>query len=97
MPSKLKGSDNSKLQASAYVVKQIGNVTEIDIKDRVDKIVKEEGVTENMLNRLNSTLALVGKEIGQKHAANLCLQKGRKNIEMDLSELVYFGINFRNL
>ena len=53
MPSKLKGSDNSKLQASAYVVKQIGNVTEIDIKDRVDKIVKEEGVTENMLNRLN--------------------------------------------
>ena len=53
MPSKLKASYNSKLQDSTYVAKQTRNAKEIDITYRVDKIVKEEGATENMFNRLN--------------------------------------------
>ena len=77
MHSKLKVSDNSKLQGT-HVSKQAGNATEIDIKDKVDKIFEEEGVTENMLNRLNSTLNLEGKEVGQNTCSKLLFVKGKK-------------------
>ena len=95
IPSNLKGSDNSRFQASAYVAKQTGNEIEIDIKHKVDKIVKEEGVMENMSNRLNSTLALVGKEIGKKQIQQTSICKREEKIliwiyqNQFISELIF--------
>ena len=76
MPSKLKASYDSKSQATAYVEKDAGNKTEIETKDRENNIVKEEGATENMLSILNTTLALVDKEVVQNTHSKCLFIKG---------------------
>ena len=79
IPSKLKFFEEENLKASAYVSKQKGSTSETDAKDRRDKIVEEEGVTESMLSSLNSTSSLVGKNFGQNSCNKLLCVKLKKN------------------
>ena len=82
MPSKLKGFDDSKFQASAYVTKQKWIKVDLVAKDRAYNIVAQENMSEKMISRLSTTLALVGKEVSKKHAMRDYLSKKRLKIKL---------------
>lgn len=79
LPIRVNFSEEEKLKSSAYVVKKKESTSDVDAKYSIDKIVEEEGVTENMLSRLNSILSLVGKEVGQNSYKNIFFIKWKKN------------------
>ena len=65
--SKFKASNETKLKASACTTKKKGNEIYLGVKDRANDIVAEVEVSENVMCRLNSILALDGKTVGQTH------------------------------
>ena len=81
-PSKIQASKDSKPQNSAHVEEQKGKAVELTIKDRVDDIVRDDIVTEGMIARLKSMLALVGKGVKRSTLSNKFLIRPKRNMEL---------------
>ena len=80
MPGRLKDANDSKFQASSYVANQKENEVDLVAKYGVDDVVAEDSITEKMLIRLSTTLALVVKEVEQNtHNNRLLIKQKSKN------------------
>ena len=63
IPIRMKDCVEPVLQASTYAGKQIGKVEVVEVQDRVNEIVLDDGVSIGMRDKVQKTFELVGRGI----------------------------------